>query len=68
VAGFALSAATTTIAAAPEADLAPNRNQPGEIRYCTKAACAGTKTLPWGNAAAFGAAVVATGVLARGRL
>jgi hypothetical protein len=54
-------------AAAPDAGSATTPAEQWKGRFCTKTSCAGSSAAPWGQAAAFGAAVAATGLLARRR-
>jgi len=62
VAGFAFAGA-----AAPEIDRAADAGRAWKGRFCTQPGCSESRTAPWSHVAGFGAAVAATGLLARRR-
>jgi len=68
VAWLALSAGAAGAAAPEDAGATPTGRAQIERwkgRFCTPTGCAGTPASPWGAAAGFGAAILATGWIAR---
>jgi len=66
IAAFAalpLAIAASSATAAPEPPATENRERP----FCTRARCLGSPAAGWDHAAAFAAAAVATGCVARRR-
>jgi len=60
VAAFALAAG-----AAPEIDSNADAGRAWKGRFCTQTGCTGSRMASWSQIAGFGAAVAATGLLAR---